>query len=215
MGKKRLLLSATICIVIVVASLAIYFQFSQQSKSSWLALHDFVVYQQNFQWTNGNATECMVWNVTALNGDTADIQLSSHGVQITNGLVNIPSAELNLKVNVKTREIIETSDQSGEMPVGSLFPFWIPQSVKVGDAIQTSYGDSTISPIQTLQIMGQSHDCWLVAYAYNAGNNMNRYYDTATGICLLIQSHIFRDDVSVSVNETAIQTNIKSIPWLT
>jgi hypothetical protein len=188
-----------------------YFQFTRSQESSWLAVNNFVVYQQNFAWASGNATEYMFWNVTSLSGNAADIQLSSHGVQITNGFVNIPSAEVNLKVNVKTREVIETSDQSGEMPVGSLFPFWIPQSVKEGDSIQTSYGTSTISPSQTLQIMGQSHDCWLVAYYYSSGNDMNRYYGTNSGICLLIQTHMLSNGVSVSVNETAIQTNIKSL----
>ena len=211
MGKKKLFLSAIVCIVILVASITVYFQFLQQSKKSLLALHDFVLYKQNFQWTGGNATEYMFWNVTGLNGDIADIQLFSHGVHVSNGLVNISSAEVDLKVNTNTRQVVNSSNQSDEMAVGSEFPFWIPQSVKVGDPIQTSYGDSTISPSQTLQIMGKSHDCWLVAYAYSSGNNMNRYYDTTTGICLLIQTHILSNGISIMVNETAVQTNLKSI----
>jgi hypothetical protein len=211
MSKNKLIAVAIVCIAILVASIAIYFQLSQQSKNSWLALGDFVVYQQNFVWTGGYVTTYMFWNVTGLNGNTADIQLVSHGVNTSNGTVSIPSTEIELEVDTKTRQILGSSIIQSEMSVGSKFPFWIPQSVKVGDPIQTSYGDSTISPSQTLQIMGQGRDCWVVAYAYSPGNNMNRYYDTATGICLLIQSHILSNGVSVAINETAVQTDIKSI----
>ena len=211
MTKKKLILLAIVCIAILIISLVVYFQLTKSQENSWLAVNDFVVYQQNFAWGSGNATEYMFWNVTALNGNTADIQLSSHGLHVTNGTVNIPSAEVNLKVNIDTRQVVETSDQTGEMPVGAIFPLWIPQSAKEGDSIQTSYGDSTISPSQTMQVMGQSHDCWLVAYHYSAGNDMNRYYDTITGICLVIQTHILSNGVSVSVNETVTQANIKPL----
>ena len=211
MSRNKLIVLAIVCIVVLVASFAIYSQLPQQPKNSWLASGDFVVYQQNFAWTNGNATTYMFWNVTGLDGTTADIQLVSHGINTSNGTVSIPSTEINLKVDIKTRQVLDSSIQQSEMPLGSEFPFWIPASVKVGDPIRTSYGYSTISPSQTLQIMSQNRDCWVVAYAFSSGNNMNRYYDTLTGICLLIQSHILSNDVSVAVNETAVQSNIKAL----
>jgi hypothetical protein len=140
MGKKRLFILAIICTAILVASLAVYFQLAKNQENSWLAVNDFVVYQQDFAWATGNTKEYMFWNITALSGNTANIQLSSHGVQVTNGTVDISSTVVNLKIDIATRKVVETSDQTGEMPVGSIFPLWISQSVKEGDSIQTSYG---------------------------------------------------------------------------
>jgi len=215
MSNRRLFLSAIVCIVILAFSFGVYLGLMQQPKKSWLAVNDFVVYKQDFAWAEGSvdqsAVRYMFWNITDINGDIADVQLLSHGVQISNSRLTVTETEIYLKVNVNTRQVVESQSQSNEMPVGSEFPFWIPKSVKAGDPIQTSYGGSTISPSQTLQIMGQSRDCWLVAYTFNSGNNMNRYYDAATGICLLIQSHIYSNGVSVAVNETAVETNIKSV----
>ncbi|HTY75376.1 MAG TPA: hypothetical protein VMD05_07415 [Candidatus Nanoarchaeia archaeon] len=208
MVKKRVYLSAVACIVILIASIAGYSQFIQQPKKSWLHLDDFVVYQQDFAWAGGNSTGYMFWNITSLNGDMANIRLLGLGIEISNGSVDIAKTEVNYQVNITTRQIINCLAQSAE--IGKKFPLWIPQSVQVGDAVQTSYGESFISPSQTLGIMGQNRSCWLVAYAYRNGN-MDRYYDTSTGICLLIRTHIFSDGILVAINETAVQTNIKSI----
>jgi len=207
MDKKKLVLLAIICVAILVASLAVYFQFTLKQNNSWLALNDFVVYRQDVTWAGSNATTYMFWNITSLNGDMANIRLVS-GINISNGSIDISATEEDSQVNISTRQVINCSLQSD---IGSKFPLWIPQSVKVGDAIQTSYGDSTISPSQTLRIMGQNRSCWVVAYAYGAGTNMDRYYDAATGICLQIRTHIFSNGISIAINETAVQTNIKSL----
>jgi hypothetical protein len=207
MDKKKLVLLAIICVAILVASLAVYFQLTLKQNNSWLALNDFVVYRQDVTWAGSNTTTYMFWNITSLNGDMANIRLVS-GINISNGSVDISTTEEDSQVNISTRQVINCSLQSD---IGSKFPLWIPQSVKVGDAIQTSYGDSTISPSQNLKIMDQNRSCWVVAYAYGAGTNMDRYYDTATGICLQIRTHIFSNGISIAINETAVQTNIKSL----
>ena len=107
------------------------------------------------------------------------------------------------------REVISLSNQNSEMQVGSKWPFWIPVSLKDGDPVETMYGNGYISPGQTVDIMGVNRNCWLLSYAFSAGNNMDRFYDKATGICLDIQTHLFSDGISVNVTETAIQTNLK------
>jgi hypothetical protein len=212
MAKQKAIVFGIVCItVLVVASTVIYLQLFNQTKTSWLAVNDFVVYQQNYSWAGGNATEYMYWNITGINGEIAEIQLVSHGIQISNGVVSTPRGEVNLEVNVTTREIINTTSQTAGMPVGSEFPFWIPESVKTGDPIQTCYGDSFIGPSQNVQIMGQSRACCVVAYDFGSGNSMKRYYEATTGICLLIQVQLLTNGMSVSVNETAVQTNIKAI----
>lgn len=208
MSKNKLIVLAFVCIIIIAASFITYFLLYQQPKNR-LASGDFVVYQQNFQWAGGNATGYMFWNITSLNGDIANVQTLGRGIaDISNGSVDISTTEEDSQVNISTRQVINSSLQSD---IGSKFPLWIPQSVKVGDAIQTGYGNSFISPSQIVQVMGRNRSCWVVAYAYGAGTNMDRYYDTATGICLQIRTHIFSNGISVAMNETAVQTNIKSL----
>lgn len=209
MSRKKLFeVVAVVGIGILAASLAFHFIRFRETQSSWLARNDFIVYKQDFAWAGGNATEYMFWNVTALNGDLADLNLVSHGVNISNGTVSFPETDINVTVTITSREVVGLSNLTSEMPVGSKWPFWIPASVKVGDPVQTAYGDSFISPSQPVDIMGRNRDCWVVSYNYAHGSSMNRFYDTASGICLKIQSYVVSDGISVAVNETAVQTNI-------
>jgi hypothetical protein len=210
-SKRKLILLAVVCAVILIASIFVYLQLFQPPKSSWMASGDFVVYQQDFQWAGGNATEYMFWNITALNGDTADIHLVSHGVNVTNGQVYFPTGDVTLTINVVSREVLTSNELvnslpvlTNEMPVGSKWPFWIPTNVRVGDSVETSYGNGFINPSQPINALYESRSCWLVSYGF-----MDRFYDTHTGICLSIQSHVVRNGVTVSVNETAVQTNIE------
>ncbi len=207
--KKTFAVIDIVCIGGLIASFAFYFA-SQQTMSSWLAKNDFMVYEQDFSWAGGNSTQYMFWNVTGLNGELADIHLVSHGINVTDGKVSFPRGDVTLTINVTSREVMSSNElidslpvSTNEMPLGSKWPFWIPTTVKVGDPIETSYGNGFINPSQAINALNETHNCWLVLYVYSRGNNMDRFYDTSTGICLSIQSHVVSNGITVTVNETA------------
>ena len=211
MGKRKLLLTVcAICLVVLALSLSFYFLQRPSKLPSWPAIGDYMTYAQNYSWNGGNATQYMTWNVTGLNGDLASVHLISHGVAVSSdGEVTFPESEVEVAINTTDRTVLSLSDQSnsGEMPVGSKWNFWIPTSTKLGDAIETAYGTSSVSPAQTINVMGKNESCWVVSYVYSSGNDMTRLYDIAIGICLQIQTHLVRGNVTLSIVETAVQTN--------
>lgn len=213
MNRKKLFgILGVACIGILAVFLAVYLLHPPATKPSWLALNDFTIYEQRFTWAGHNATEYMFWNVTAIRGGLAEVHLVSHGVNVSDGLVSFPRGEINVTVDMTSLEVVALSDTSysNEMPIGSKWPFWIPNSVKAGDAVETLYGDSVISPSQSIDVMGKSRDCWRVSYAWQYAN-MDRFYDRASGICLKIQTSLLRNGISVTIVETAVQTNINSL----
>jgi hypothetical protein len=211
MNQKILLgVIGLVCIGILAVSLIFYFAQPQVARPSWLALKDSVVYKQDFTWKEHNATEYMFWNVTSLHGDMADLQLVSHGTNVSDDVVSFPRTEITVTVNAASREVVALSDPSyySGMPIGSKWPFWIPNSVKMGDTVETMYGDSTIGSSQSIDVMGKSRDCWVVAYDFSSETNMTRFYDTTSGICPKIQVNLVRNGVLITAIETAVQTNI-------
>jgi hypothetical protein len=212
MARKRIIeVAAAVFIVVLVVSFAFYLMEQKVAESSWLVPNNFVVFEQNFTWDQHNATEYMYWNVTNVSGGVANIHLVSHGVNVSSdGAVSFPRTDIEVTINITNREVITLSDLSyySEMSQGSKWPFWIPNSMKVGDAVETMYGNSYISSNQTVEAMGKSRDCWLVAYTFGGGNSMNRFYDTISGLCLKIQTRMEQNNVTLNIIETAVQSNI-------
>lgn len=196
-----------VIVVIIAASLAlgIYLctQFPKMTKPSWLKLGTYMTYEQFFAWTGHNETEYMTWNITNLKDDSADLRLTSHGINVTDGDVVITSGEGNWAINTLTREIVESSDPNY---IGKKNPFWIETNVIIGSTVDTLYGAIDISKSESINVLEQQRDCWVIEYGWQTAT-MKRWYDKASGIALKIQVVLHRQDITIEITETAVQTN--------
>jgi hypothetical protein len=73
--------------------------------------------------------------------------------------------------------------------------------------VETLYGIKPISKSKSIQVLGQQRDCWVIEYQW-ATSTMKRWYDKSSGIVLKIQVILYRQDVTIEITETAVQTNI-------
>ena len=161
-------------------------------------------FEQVFAWASSNRTEYMVWNVTMLNGDFADLHLVSHGVQVSGGEVEVTIGEADWEVNVLTREITTSSDRSN---IGKKVSFWIPVNVKLGSVVDAMYGQGRINGSELVEALRTERDCWVVTYDWPTSQT-TRYYDKSSGICLKTHVVLTRENITVSITENALQTNI-------
>jgi len=206
MNRRRLLLICLLLISVLCVTIAVYYvtQSREKAKPYWLASGSYVTYEQVFMWNNQNETEYMTWNVTKLGDNTADLYLVSHGVNVTDGNVAIIEGEANWTVNAVTREVSSSSDSSY---VGQKCPFWIPMDLRIGSSVDILYGTNTIRRSESISVLGQQRDCWILEYDWSTAS-MKRWYDKSSGICLRILVVLYRQDITVTTTETAVSTNI-------
>lgn len=204
--RTRKLSVLVLLLVISITTLMWYFSTLEELiKPFWLRPDIYMSFEQVFAWASGNRTEYMVWNVTMLNGDFADLHLFSHGVQVSGGEVEVTIGEADWEVNVLTREITTSSDRSN---VGKKVSFWIPVNVKLGSVVDVMYGQGRINGSELVEALKTKRDCWVVVAYDWPTSQMTRYYDKSSGICLKTHAVLTRENITVSITETALQTNI-------
>ena len=204
---RRQVLAVTLMFIAVsVLAVAIYWYSNLRSleKPAWLELDSFMVYEQAIAWADNQQVENMTWVVTKFEDDTANVHLVSHGVDTSSGNVVITTGEANWTINVISREILNSSDHNYD---GEKIPFWIEKNVGVASSVDILYGMNTISSDESISVLGMQRDCWVVEYNWST-SAMKRWYDKSLGIVLKIQVVLYRQDITVEITETAIQTNI-------
>lgn len=200
-------LAVTLMLIAVSAlTVAIYWYSNLRSlkKPEWLELDSFMVYEQAITWADHQQVENMTWRITKLEDDTANVNLISHGVNTSSGNVVITTGEANWTINAISREILNSSDHNYD---GKKNPFWIEKNVGVGSSVDILYGTNTISSNESISVLGMQRDCWVVEYNWST-SAMKRWFDKSSGIVLKIQVVLYRQDITVEITETAIQTNI-------
>ncbi len=204
--RRRILAVALVLVAVSVLAVSIFWYSSLWSprKPAWLELDSFMVYEQSIAWADHQQVENMSWKITKLEGNTANVNLVSHGVDTSSGNVVITAGEANWTINAISREILNSSDHHYD---GEKCPFWIEKDVGVGSRVDTLYGMNTISSSESISVLGMQRDCWVVAYNWST-SAMKRWYDKSSGIVLKIQVVLYRQDITVEIVETAIQTNI-------
>lgn len=206
MFRRQVLTVTLILITVSVLTVAIYWYSNLRSlkKPSWLELDSFMVYEQVITWADHQQVENMTWRITKLEDDTANVHLISHGVDTSSGNVVITTGEANWTINAISREILNSSDHNYD---GKKNPFWIEKNVGVGSSVDILYGTNTISSNESISVLGMQRDCWVVEYNWPT-SAMKRWFDKSSGIVLKIQVVLYRQDITVEITETAIQTNI-------
>jgi len=204
--RQRVLAVALVLVVVSVLTVAIYWHSSLRSldKPAWLELGSFMVYEQVIAWEGHQQVENMTWLIAKLEDETANVHLVSHGIDTSSGDVVITAGEANWTINTISREILNSTDHYYD---GKKFPFWIEKDVGVGSSVDILYGINTISDSEYIFVLGMQRDCWVVEYNWPT-STMKRWYDKSSGIVLKIQVVLDRQDVTVEITETAIQTNI-------
>ncbi|MGB9135154.1 MAG: hypothetical protein WCC63_06195 [Candidatus Bathyarchaeia archaeon] len=200
-------MAVTLLLIAVSAlTVAIYWYGNLRAlkKPAWLELDSFMVYEQAIAWADHQQVENMTWGITKLEDDTANVNLISHGVDTSSGNVVITTGEADWTINAISREILNSSDHDYD---GEKNPFWIEKDVGVGSSVDILYGMNTISSGESISVLGMQRDCWVVEYNWST-SSMIRWYDKSSGIALKIQVVLYRQDITVEITETAIQTNI-------
>ena len=82
------------------------------------------------------------------------------------------------------------------------------KNVGLSSSVDIFYGINTISSDESISVLGMQRDCWAVDYNWWSTSAMKRWYDKSSGIVLKIQVVLYRQDITVEITETAIQTNI-------
>lgn len=207
MLPRRWILAVTfvfIAALVLAAAFYWYNNLSSMEKPAWLELGSFMVYEQTIVWADHQQVENLTWRITKLEGVIADMNLVSHGIDTSSGNVVITSGEDNWTIDAISREILNSSDHNYD---GEKSPFWIEKNVGVGSSVNTIYGMTAITGSESISVLGLQRDCWVVEYNWST-STMKRWYDKPSGIVLRIQVALFRQDITVGIMETAIQTNI-------
>jgi hypothetical protein len=206
MNRKILLLIAALLVIVVSLTLMVYFcmRFQDVANQSWLKLGTYMVYEQFFVWNGNTETDYMIWNVTELEGDFADVSLTSHGVNVTARSVELTLGEANFTIDVITGEVVNCSDPHY---VEEKWPFWIERNVTIGSIIDIWYGINVISRNETIYVLGKQRDCWVVEYSWVSAS-MKRWFDKSSGICLKIHVVLHEQNAIIQITETAVLTNV-------
>jgi len=206
MNRKILLLITVLFILGVSLTLGVYLcmRFQEVAKPSWLRLGTYMIYEQFFVWDGYSKTDYMIWSITKLKNDFADLNLTSHGVNVTEGNVELTLGEADFTINAVTREVINCSDLNY---VAEKWPFWIETNVTTGSTIDIWYGTNIISKSETIYVLGQQRSCWVVEYNWTTAC-MKRWYDKFSGMCLKIHVVLYQQDITMQITETAVLTNI-------
>jgi hypothetical protein len=208
MKRKMLLLIAAFLVIVVSLTLMVYFymRFQDVANQSWLKSGTYMVYEQFFVWNGNTETDYMIWNVTELEGDFADLSLTSHGVNVTARSVELTLGEASFTIEVITGEVIDCSDPYSYY-VGEKWPFWIGTNVTLGSTIDVWYGTNVIGKNETIYVLGKQRECWVAEYNWTTAS-MKRWYDKSSGICLKIHVVLHEQNVIIQITETAVLTNI-------
>lgn len=94
-------------------------------------------------------------------GESADLYLISHGVNVTSGSVAIVTGEANWTIDTSTREVLSSSDSNY---VGKKWPFWLQTDLRIGSSVDIWYGVNTVSRSETINVPGKQRDCWILEY---------------------------------------------------
>jgi len=221
--KKAIPLILIVCVTIMTISFVFYYnnELKQQAQNSLLispsiSVGDFAVYKQDYTWLGLNGSESEVryvfWNVTSTNDSIANVQVLYYWIKGPSNNLTFPEVQKNITVSMDTREILNYSNQSDELPFGSIFPYWISPYAKYGDKIGTSYGQSTVYQAEeTIDALNLSHDCWLINDLFTGNDSsviLDRFYDKTTGFCLETRSGILITGTMITLYETLFETNI-------
>lgn len=206
MDRRRLLLVVALLFFIVSLTVVTYYYVQLQSmvKPSWLMLGAYVTYEQVIVWDDNIQTEYMTWNLTGLSGDYAFLHLISHGIDMSGGNVVVVTGEADWKINMFTREIVDSSDVNY---VGKKCPFWIQTNVRIGSAVDILYGVATIGKSESVDVLGQHRDCWVLEYSWPT-SSMKRWFDKSSGICLKINVTMHEESTTITTTETVVLTDI-------
>ncbi len=197
-----------VTVSVLAVSIFWYSNLWSPRKPAWLELDSFMVYEQAITWADHQQVENMSWKITKLEGNTANVNLVSHGVDTSSGNVVITTGEANWTINAVSREVLNSSDHDYD---GEKCPFWIEKDVGLGSHVDILYGMNTVSSSESISVLGRQRDCWVVEYNWST-SAMKRWYDRSSGIVLKIQVVLYRQDITVEIVETAIQTNIDLQP---
>jgi hypothetical protein len=173
---------------------------------SWLQLGAYVVFEQFFVWDGTSVIDYMVWNVTEALDGQVELCLRSHGANITGGTVELTTGEANLTINSVTREVINGSELALAY-LGEKWPFWIEADVAIGSTIDTWYGLTSITESDAIYVLGMRRDCWVIEYQWPSAS-MRRWFDKSSGLLLKIHNVLQRQETTIVVTETAVETNI-------
>ncbi len=206
MNRKMLLLIAVLLTlgVSLVLGVYLYMQFQEVSKPSWLKSGTYMTYEQFFIWNGHSETDYMIWNIAKLRDDFADLSLSSHGVNVTEGNVALTAGEANFTIDVVNREIVNCSDTNY---VGEKWPFWIETNVTLGSTIDIFYGKNVIGKSESIYVLGQQRDCWVIEYTWTTAS-MKRWYHKSSGMLLKTHVVLYRQGITIVITETAVLTNV-------
>lgn len=207
MSRKVLLLFVVFLVVVVSLTFMVYFyvRLQEVSRQYWLKSGTYMVYEQFFVWNGRTKADYMTWNITKLEADFADVSLTSHGVNVTAGNVELTLGEANMTIDAVTREVVNCSNL--DYYIGEKWPFWIETNVTTGSSIDIWYGVNVISRNETICVLGKQRDCWVVEYNWGA-DSMKRWFDKSSGILLKIHNILQRQGITIVITETAVLTNI-------
>lgn len=166
----------------------------------------FMIYEQFFVWDGESVVDYMMWNITCLRDGYVDLSLVSHGVNVTNGDVELTLGVANLTIDKASREVINCSEII-EYYVGEKWPFWIETNVTFGSTVDIWYGANTISEDETVYVLGRRRECWVIEYNWTSGS-MKRWFDKTSGLLLKIHNVLYRQGTTIVVIETAVMTNV-------
>jgi len=205
-NRKTVLLTTISLVFAVFLSLGVYWYvwFQKVTKPTWLKSDAYVIYEQFFVWNGHSGIEYMIWNMTGLQDTFADLHLTSHGANVTEGNVETTSGEANFTINVFNREITSCSDP---YYIGKKWPFWIETNVTIGSTLDILYGTNMITHSEQIHVLGRGRDCWVVQYNWTT-SSMKRWYDKVSGICLKIHVTLNQQGITIQITETVVASNI-------
>lgn len=208
MQRRQLWLITIGLLIIALTTVAFYLheRFQEVVEESWVRHGAHVIYEQVFVWNGNTEIEYMIWNISQCCDEFIEISLMSHGVNVTDKNVELTIGEANLTVNTATREVVNGSGSIAYY-VGDKWPFWIETNVTIGSTIDIWYGATAVIKNESIYVLGQQRNCWVIQYNWQSGI-MKRWYDISSGILLKIHNVLYREDITMVVTETAVKTNI-------
>ncbi|UCE96273.1 MAG: hypothetical protein JSV51_01290 [Candidatus Bathyarchaeota archaeon] len=211
MRRRRVGIVGGGLLIIILIILSVYFHefLREDIDESWLKPGSYVIYEQFFVWDENSEVDYMAWNVTKLWNGFIDLHLRSHGVNITGLMVELTVGDANLTADAATRKVVNGSDIVAYY-IDKKWPFWIETNVTTGSTVDIWYGVTTIIGNDSIYVLGQQRNCWIIQYNWPSGS-MKRWYDESSGILLKIHNVLYRQGFTIVVTETAVMTNIDSL----
>lgn len=206
MSLRTALLITLMLTSIIVLTAMVYFlaQPSRLDRPSWFELGSQVTFEQVFTWDEHYETKYMTWELTSLDNNSVNLHLVSNGLSVSQGNVTIVQGQAEWTVDAYTREITSSTDRNYE---SKKCPFWIETDVRLDSSVETYYGVAHINDNESIDVLGQRRDCWILHYNWPT-SSMTRWYDKDTGLCLKIRVTMHQENLTITITETATQTNV-------